>query len=625
MGRGGGIGLRAKSRAGKPSPKQSVPRFEAESDLTANSPLSRSARTTAWTPEEDDLIGAMLTQHGTKWALIAAEVSKVQAGRPGARVVSGKQCRERWTNHANPELKTGAWTEEEEITLLEVHHRLGNQWAEIAKLLPGRSDNSVKNHWNCQSMRRRIEPNLQPLVSVEEELGSVVDGDADSQQDGFKPFGKSTSVSGGASDRANRAGRGFITPPLAELEGVQLASAQANSALVNKRANLDRANPASLSLSAAGGGPRATKRSRVTTDTPAACPDGSAVNGESLDILLQFATSTSSSASSTAARGAAGGALDSNSNPDPSADAWVASRERESPVLDIPTSPEAASRPDAGSASQSKATPGVVNGITRSRRQRTTKLPARLQESPPSPVRESKRSGGGHGSQQRKSAHQEPAAVSAGKYTSKEKAGKRPWSEDEDQQVIQLVGVYGPRRWSEIATHIPGRVGKQCRERWQNHLDPSVSKAAWSPEEEAKLLRLHNAIGNKWVEIAKRMPGRTDSSVKNQFHKAMYRPQTATAGKLEPYTMDEADEVAESVAVAPPVHLTNHIAQPALLMGTCKMEVEEQSVAMDDLVLLDVGGSGCAPPSPAKFKEEGCKEELIAASHLLLGFFADLA
>jgi hypothetical protein len=46
------------------------------------------------------------------------------------------------------------------------------------------------------------------------------------QQDGFKPFGKSTSGSGGASDRANRAGRGFITPPLAELEGVQLASAQ---------------------------------------------------------------------------------------------------------------------------------------------------------------------------------------------------------------------------------------------------------------------------------------------------------------------------------------------------------------------------------------------------------------
>lgn len=42
------------------------------------------------------MIGAMLTQHGTKWALIAAEVSKVQAGRPGARVVSGKQCRERW-------------------------------------------------------------------------------------------------------------------------------------------------------------------------------------------------------------------------------------------------------------------------------------------------------------------------------------------------------------------------------------------------------------------------------------------------------------------------------------------------------------------------------------------------
>ena len=109
-----------------------------------------------------------------------------------------------------------------------------------------------------------------------------------------------------------------------------------------------------------------------------------------------------------------------------------------------------------------------------------------------------------------------------------EKGTKRPWTTEEDAAVLRLVGEHGPKGWSTIASQIEGRVGKQCRERWQNHLDPSVSKAPWSAEEEQELLRLHKVIGNKWVEIANHMPGRTDSSVKNQFHKLTYhRPELA--------------------------------------------------------------------------------------------------
>ena len=53
-----------------------------------------------------------------------------------------------------------------------------------------------------------------------------------------------------------------------------------------------------------------------------------------------------------------------------------------------------------------------------------------------------------------------------------------------------------------------GQVGKQCRERWNNHLSPDVSKAAWTANEEAELMRLHGVHGNKWTEIAARMPVR---------------------------------------------------------------------------------------------------------------------
>ncbi|OMJ88183.1 hypothetical protein SteCoe_9916 [Stentor coeruleus] len=119
---------------------------------------------------------------------------------------------------------------------------------------------------------------------------------------------------------------------------------------------------------------------------------------------------------------------------------------------------------------------------------------------------------------------------------------RQTWLSFEDDALKVIVIENGARNWISIAKDLnekvhkglPIRQGKQCRERWYNHLCPTLHKGKWSTTEDLTILKKQKEIGNRWSEIASLLEGRTENQVKNRFKSLMRKAKNLRNNDKDP-------------------------------------------------------------------------------------------
>ena len=120
----------------------------------------------------------------------------------------------------------------------------------------------------------------------------------------------------------------------------------------------------------------------------------------------------------------------------------------------------------------------------------------------------------------------EPKKTKKSKKSKKILVKKGQWSSQEDKLLEQWVKTNGPKNWEACGRFIQGRKGKQCREHWNNCLNPELKKGNWGPEEDFLIMFFYEKCKGSWKKIIPLFDGRIENSIKNRFYSELRKHAT---------------------------------------------------------------------------------------------------
>ena len=138
--------------------------------------VSGSLAAGAWSESEDEYLVQLINSSLRKWGKISELLNKKIHN--SMRIRSGKQCKERWVNHLDPNMKRDKWTQEEDLAILKLNKTMGHQWSKISKIIGNRTDSAIKNRVKSliNKQRQDLDARMGKKVSLDELIGKIEQG-----------------------------------------------------------------------------------------------------------------------------------------------------------------------------------------------------------------------------------------------------------------------------------------------------------------------------------------------------------------------------------------------------------------------------------------------------------------